>query len=329
MDSIEIIIILLFVLAIAGVLAYYIYDYVNYKKDIASEITTTNNSLTQESTDRLGNLAYVVNQVNNVNTDIYNTVTSNINQTNINTQNLATLSSSNLIAFNNISTLNSSLNTANINLTNLNAYNSNLNSNLDNAFKFSSPSAQGLISFYNLPGANPNINLMNKLITTMGITANNLTPQTNNVQFCGATDGSGNLASGADCIKFPNANGDTYIAPLASNNSVILKGTVNIQPSGMPNVPLLNIPQPTSSGGGKASPAILVDAGGNLVVNTAIKIQSPSGANPITLSNDGTNLNISGGPVQINPTTAPTTATNSVGIKLDSSSPPKTVVRTP
>jgi len=312
MDSIEVIIILLVVLGIAGVVAYYIYDYVNNKKNIADEISNTNKSLKEESNYRLGNLAYVVNQVNNVNSDIYTTVTSNINRTNINTNTITTLSSSNVLAFNNINSLNSSLNSANTNLNNLNVYNTSLNSNLDKSFKFSTTSTPGLVSFYNLPGGipNPNINLMNKLITTMGITANNLTPA-NNTQFCGAIDGSGNLVSGADCVKFPNANGDTYIAPLTSTNSVVLKGPVNI------------LPQATSSSGGTASPAILVDAGGNLIVNSSIQFKSATGST-ISLTNDGTNLNITGGPVQINPTatatSATTTAANSIKIEASTGS---------
>lgn len=69
--------IILVLLALIGVLSYLIWDYMRFKDDIKGDISDTTNSLTNEKSERLSNIKYVVDQVNTVNTDIYNVVVGN------------------------------------------------------------------------------------------------------------------------------------------------------------------------------------------------------------------------------------------------------------
>uniref|UniRef100_A0A6C0KTN6 Uncharacterized protein n=1 Tax=viral metagenome TaxID=1070528 RepID=A0A6C0KTN6_9ZZZZ len=302
MDGIAIIFILLLILALCGVVVYFMYDYINYKAQTSTNITNVNNSLTQESQDRIGNLAYVVGEVNNVNDDIYTTMSSNINYTN-----------------------------SNVTVTQ-NTQNSLINS-LNSAFSFTSSGTSGTtagttISLLNLPGyTTPNMTLLNHVNTSMGLTANQLTPA-NSTQFCGPP-GSG-LNGGTNCIKFPDSNGNTYLTPLSTSGKVVLDGsvvvnsnmtigsaigtlaapTVGISSDGQNSLlfnanrvglgitnPAYNFDvqgnststgllrlTPASSAAAAGSPAILVDATGNLIINQSIQLKSSATGNPTAIT---------------------------------------------
>jgi len=273
MNPIATILIVIALLALAGVVAYYIIDYLNYKKQNASDMTTVNNALNQEGQDRLGNLAYVVNQVNTVNDDIYNTITSNIQYTNSNVS--------------------------------VQAQNTNsLISNLNSIFNLTSADGKNTYSLLNLPGsATPNLNLINKVTATMGITANNLTPA-NSAQFCNAS---------GSCIQFPDSSGNTYLTNLTNGGQVVLDGPVRVNSNmaigtgaSAPNmgvdtnnslilnakrvglgstapVATLDVLQGLNGDdmlhltkSGATSPAILVDSEGNIKVNQSIQLIPPT-----------------------------------------------------
>jgi hypothetical protein len=262
-----------------------------YKTQTATIITNTNNSVTQESQDRLGNLSYVVNQVNTVNDDIYNTITSNIVYTN-----------------------------SNVSVQQQNQQ--NLISGLNNAFTFTTGGTSGTtgtqISLLNLPGsATPNMNLLKHINATMGITANNLS-QTNPSIFCSGTDGN-------NCIRFPDSNGNTYLTSLTPTGQVVLDGSVrvnsnmtfgsgasapsfgmsgdsknslimnanrvglgitnpsytfDIQGNSSDGILRLAVP-PTSANAGAA---LLVDVGGNLIVNQSIQLKPATNGSSSTLT---------------------------------------------
>lgn len=78
MEFAAIITMILVLLALCGVLGYLVWDYLQFKEDVKKDVTTSTQNVTKEKTERLSSIKYVVDQVNTVNTDIYNSMTSNI-----------------------------------------------------------------------------------------------------------------------------------------------------------------------------------------------------------------------------------------------------------
>lgn len=325
MDSLSIIVMLLALIALAGVVIYFIRDYLAYKDKTAGDIQSTNNTINQEEQDRLANLAYVVGQVNTVNDDIYNTMTSNISYTNSNVS-LQTARTNSIVGnLGNIVTFDSAA-------AGTGAATAGATGAATGALSGSAPS----VGLFDLPGsATPNINLIKHMTATMGLTANDLAKD-KQVQFC-------SRANPAHCINFPDASGNTFITNLDPNGKVVLDGPVqlnsNVMSIGGANGPQLGVssdslnslllksrrvglgstnpaatfhitqgnvadPMLQISANNAASTALLVDASGNLIINQAIQLKAGSATSPsITLQPatpaSGTNT---GGGVIISPT---------------------------
>lgn len=301
MDGLSILIIFLVILALAGVVFYFIYDYLDYKNKTSTDINTANSAITSEGKERLGNLAYVVNQVNTVNDDIYGTLSSNIVFTNSNVNIQSKKTDSLVNSFSSIMSFNNLVSPNNINI-------------------------------FDLPGspANININLLKRVTATMGLTASNLTPA-NSAEFC----------SSSACIKFPDANGNTFLTPLTKDGKVVLDGSIRVNndmtfggATGSPSISAVNQnafgfnskyvgigntnPQYTLDVLGKTgdnlmrlnstdtitgnSPALLVNASGDLIVSQSIQLKpTASGATAISVFGSSTVPTGTSG-IVINPT---------------------------
>ena len=284
MDGLSILIILLVILALAGVVFYFVYDYLDYKNKTTSDINTANSAITAEGKERLGNLAYVVNQVNTVNDDIYGTLTSNIVFTNSNVD-IQTKKTDNLVnSFSKVMTFNTI---------------------------GSTPS----ISLFDLPGTpgNINMNLLKHVTATMGLTASNLTPGAP-AEFCSATG----------CVKFPDSSGNTFLGPLTTGGQVVLDGAVRVNNGvtfGGTGAPALTTANQNSFtlnskyvGIGNTNPAYTLDvlgkSGDNLLKATST--DTPAGTSPALLVNANGDLIVSQS-IQIKPTTAGATAISIYG----------------
>jgi hypothetical protein len=195
MEGAAIILILIIVLAIAGVLAYFIRDYYKTKEDVDAKLSDTQKvidaSITTEKTDRLSNLKYVVDQVNNVNANIFDTLSSNVNKT-----------------------------TDSIN--GVDAALKSTIAGLDSVIRFSSnqtiSATPSYVPINNLPGiANIDINLIKHVSMISGMTAQNLdgTAPATQVAFC-------SKESPSNCVRFPNAVGDTYLTSLKSGRNIVM-----------------------------------------------------------------------------------------------------------
>lgn len=208
-------ILLLLILAIAGVIAYLA---ISVKKalDDQQKHIIRNDSMKRvdekvrvERDDRVSNLSYIVNQVNDVNDDIYKSVTSN-------TTNISGLDTR-------LNTLNTAM-TSNVNLQNVTTSNlqvgqTNIRGGLSKFLAFTSSTAPGApdVDFQNIPGvAQPDVRLIQHVTATMGLTANDLSAGGNRVDFCGSG------ANSSKCIKFPDSNGNAYLTSLDSSGSVVL-----------------------------------------------------------------------------------------------------------
>lgn len=285
MDGLSILIILLVILALAGVVFYFVYDYLDYKNKTSTDITTANTAITAEGKERLGNLAYVVNQVNTVNDDIYGTLTSNIVYTNSNVS-LQSKKTDNLVnSFSSILSF------------------STLGSSTSN------------ITLFDLPGSpgNINMNLLKHVTATMGLTANNLTPAAP-AEFCSSTG----------CVRFPDSSGNTFLGPLTNGGQVVLDGSVRVNSNvtfggvGSPSFGAANQNSFAFNskyvGIGNTNPAYTLDVLGKTGDNL-MKLNStdtPAGTSPALLVNANGDLIVSQS-IQIKPTTSGATAISVYG----------------
>jgi hypothetical protein len=166
-----------------------------------------------EKSDRLSNIKYVVDEVNSVNKDIYTTLSTS-NQT-INTS-LSSLSTQH-------NTLKSDLNTYKADF---NTYKADLNTGFGKWINLSSNTAT--IKLTELPGAQPggvDIKLLGNVIATMGMTAVNLTPA-KPFKLC---NGEGNTTG--NCMKFPDADGNTYLTSLTNGGKIVLDAPTKVNNS--------------------------------------------------------------------------------------------------
>lgn len=286
MDGLSILIIILVILALSAVVFYFVYDYIDYKNKISDEINTANTAITAEGKERLGNLAYVVNQVNTVNDDIYGTLTSNIVYTNSNVGIQSKRTDSLINSFSSLMSF------------------STLGSSSSN------------ISLFDLPGspASVNVNLLKHVTATMGLTANNLTPA-NSAQFC----------SSSGCISFPDASGNTFLGPLTTGGQVVLDGSIRVNSNmtfgsgtGAPSLSTANQNAFAFNskyvGIGTTNPQYTLDLLGKSGDNL-LKLNStdtPAGTSPALLVNANGDLIVSQS-IQLKPTTAGATAISVFG----------------
>lgn len=214
MGLFEIVIIMLVILGLVGVIIYFVYTYYQDKDSIESKITsaisTTNKKISNEQLDRLANIKYVVDQVNNVNSDISTQFTSsNVSfqksikeeQARI-TSNLALQTDNDKKLFSSYSNIDSNVDINTLDIKNMNA-------GFGNYITFGNPSGINSYNLLNLPSSPPaNMNLMKQVNLVMGLTAQDL--EKNNINLCygpGATN----------CTSFPNSEGNTVIAAPTKN----------------------------------------------------------------------------------------------------------------
>lgn len=190
-----IIVMIIVLLALSGVLIFLVWDYMKYKDDTNTNFTNTNQSISNEKTDRLSNMKYMVDQVNTVNTDIYNTFTSNQQIVNSNVSNLTTRQDKTIAGIGQFLRFSS-----NVSIT-----------------PSSGTMASGNVSILDLPGfVAPDVQLIQHVTAVNGLTIRDISNSSNrNVMFCSATDSS-------RCIKFPDTDGNTYFTGMTAASKIVL-----------------------------------------------------------------------------------------------------------
>jgi len=202
-----IVVLLILMLGLAGVIVYLYMSFRTHKDDMEKSFTTVDakvkvneTKIVDESTNRLGNIKYVVDQVNDVNDSIWNTYNA--------------MASSNQIAINTLAS-------SNVALAN----------GIDAFFRTStSVTQQDRKRVWELTSSNmdPRLDVIRNVTLTGGMTALDLKPpsagqaQSVKARFCGA-------GAGAPCISFPDDNGDTYLTSFSSGRSIILDSPVNVK----------------------------------------------------------------------------------------------------
>lgn len=211
MEAGAIIVMILALLALIGVVVFFVYDYLKHKDDNTKDFRDTSVRIDTEKKDRLSNLKFVVDQVNDVNNDIYTTMMSNVGR----------LESSQ---------------------SNLSSVQTNMMGGLGTFLQFSSNSLDGTshnVSLTDLPGTvAPNVSLIQHITAMMGLTVKDLDgPTSNVVKFCSKDDPN-------RCIHIPDYNGDVVLRGLANNGKVVVDsplsvaGSVQLTSSGATSTPV-------------------------------------------------------------------------------------------
>lgn len=214
MDGIEIVVMILMVSALLGIVVYFAYTYITDRDTVNTKLSKVDTTLANETSNRLGNVKYVVDQLNTSLGDI-----------------AGVINSSNTKYLDSVSLLQGS-NTA------LYSRHSNVSEYI-NIGSRASP-----LSLFDLPGkGNVDINLLQNVNAVMnmtisggltanaGINANNLkapltTYPSSNATFCFGPDNK-------NCIQFPDKSGNTYItSPDATHDITMSSRNVYVCPPG-------------------------------------------------------------------------------------------------
>jgi len=254
--AVGLLIVLLFTLALAGALTYLYMSFRDHKaamekeiKDAQAKADEARKAADDESVNRLGNIKYVVDQVNDVNEEIYSTSTSNESQLRqFTVSNVGVVSSSN------------------------NA----LIRGIDQFFRFSTNNiADGRVFDAGTldPTAGPKLKLMKEVSIISGMTALDLrAPATGApggvmAKFCGSG------GANARCISFPNASGDTYLTALEAGKKIVMDAPVNLS-----NVTVQDGANGITLQNGASTASIKLETDGTLTVQAAkVKIQQSPG----------------------------------------------------
>lgn len=193
MEGIAVVVMLLALLALAGVVTFFLWDYYKHKDENVTSFKTTDSKIQAEQSDRLSNIKFVVDQVNNVNEDMYKNMSSNVEDVRTSTYKVSKKQDT-------------------------------LIEGVDKFLKFSSnisiSNTPQMFSLMDLPGtAQPNVHLMQRVNAVMGLTVSDLS-LSNVVEFCNPGK--------TKCIKFPNSDGDTYLTSLQNNKNVVVDAPLKI-----------------------------------------------------------------------------------------------------
>lgn len=166
-------------------------DYWTFKANTDQGLSELNTGLTNEEQNRMANLKYVVDQVNTVNKDIYNTISSNVQ-----------------LQQDEITGVQTKLTTG--------------FGNLDRFFMIGSnvsvgpaPASAANMRIFDLPGSipSPDLQLINHVSTISGVSIRdiNTTDPSKRFEVCDPTK----------CIKIPDENGNTYLTGFGNGNIVL------------------------------------------------------------------------------------------------------------
>ena len=175
------------VLSLIGISIYFYMDMDKHKVANATDIKMVKTNITQEKTDRLGNLAYVIDQVNVINKDIKKTYDEANAAQDVKVTNLGEKINSVETGFGSLLSVRSGTSASNIPLSSIASL------------------------------TNPNIELIRNISTIGGMTIKNSTP-TNQFKICGGTP--------EQCIQFPDSAGNIYMTGFGTDANITMASPV-------------------------------------------------------------------------------------------------------
>lgn len=194
MDPFAVVVLLLAVIALVVVVVFFISDYLKHKDENTTDFKKANSRIDTEKSDRLSNLKFVVDQVNDVNTDIYQTMTSNVNMMGSNVDVVSTTQDK-------------------------------MVKGLDKFLQFSSNvsiATSPTVSLIDLPGTSqPDIKLIQHVNSVMGLTVSDLQKGKVTAEFCNKDN--------TRCIRFPDANGDTLLNTFEEGKNVVVDAPLKLK----------------------------------------------------------------------------------------------------
>jgi len=175
------------VLSLIGISIYFYMEMDKHKADNVTDIKTVKTDITQEKTDRLGNLAYVIDQVNVINKDIKKTYDEANTAQDVKVTNLGQKIDSVETGFGSLLSVTSGTSTSNIPLSSIASL------------------------------TNPNIQLIRNISAIGGMTIKNSAP-TNQFKICGGTP--------EQCIQFPDSAGNIYMTGFGTSANITMASPV-------------------------------------------------------------------------------------------------------
>lgn len=201
MQAASIAVIIFVILTLSAIVTYVVLDMNRQKQELADKLNSTNAALQSEKSDRISNVKYVVDQVNEVNDDIYKSVNTTLQQ---DKQKIDALTSAH----------------------------SDLTTSL-NAFMAASPTSTAYASTVNSASIpitehkeviNPDLRFLKRVSVTKGMTVSDVdysNSPINDVKICSKVDPS-------NCLRIPDAKGNTVLTSVIPGKSIVLKGNVGI-----------------------------------------------------------------------------------------------------
>ncbi len=201
MQAASIAVIIFVILTLSAIVTYLVLDMNRQKQELADKLNSTNAALQSEKSDRISNVKYVVDQVNEVNDDIYKSVNTTLQQ---DKQKIDALTTAH----------------------------SDLTTSL-NAFMAASPTSTAYASSVNSASIpitehkeviNPDLRFLKRVSVTKGMTVSDVDydkSPINDVKICSKVDPS-------NCLRIPDAKGNTVLTSVIPGKSIVLKGNVGI-----------------------------------------------------------------------------------------------------
>lgn len=201
MEAASIAVIVFIILALSGVVTYLIIDMNRQKQALADKINATNTAIQAEKSDRMSNVKYVVDQVNEANDDIYKSMNNTIQE---DKQKIKHLTESHTELVTSVNQFMAAAPTST-------AYASTVNS------------ASIPISEYK-EVINPDLRFLKRTSMTKGMTISDVDYSNgpiNDVKICSKVDPS-------NCLRIPDAKGNTVLTSVIPGKSIVLNGNVAV-----------------------------------------------------------------------------------------------------
>lgn len=201
MEAASIAVIVFIILALSGVVTYLIIDMNRQKQALADKINATNSAIQSEKSDRISNVKYVVDQVNEVNDDIYKSINSSIHE---DRQKLTNLTDAHTDLVTSVNQFMAAAPTS-------------------TSYASSASSASIPISEHK-EVINPDLRFLKRVSVTKGMTISDVdynTTPVNDLKICSKVDPS-------NCLRIPDKNGNTVLTSVIPGKAIVLNGSVAV-----------------------------------------------------------------------------------------------------
>lgn len=201
MEAASIAVIVFIILALSAVVTYLIIDMNRQKQVLADKINAAHEAVQSEKSDRMSNVKYIVDQVNETNDDIYKSISNTVQE---DKQNIKTLTNSHTDLVTSVNQFMAAAPTS-------------------TGYASTASSASIPISEYK-EVINPDLRFLKRVSVTKGMTVSDVdfnNGPINDVKICSKVDPS-------NCLRIPDAKGNTVLTSVIPGKAIVLNGNVAV-----------------------------------------------------------------------------------------------------